>query len=376
MAGKRGNGEGSIYRMQDGRWRGAYHDLEGKRRVVSGKTRAEAASKLAAAIRDRDRGINQPAEKETVKGFLERWLPDVCKGSVRPNTYAGYERTLRLHVIPNLGKIRLARLAPQDLALLYRKLQEGGLSPRSVQLTHAVLHRALDQALRWNLVARNPADLVDIPRVQREEVRALSSEQCQALLKGSQGDPLHALFAVAVLGGLRSGELLGLKWEDVDFERGTVHVRRQLTRTDGGFVFSEPKTTKGRRSVTLPTMAMQALRQHRATQAEARLKAVAWEDNGLVFCTHLGTPLERQNVHRRHWKPLLERLELPDIRFHDLRHSSATLLLKLGEHPKVVQERLGHSTIGVTMDIYSHVMPDMQAAASAKLETLFPAADA
>lgn len=374
MARKRANNEGSIYKRKDGRWTAALTLPNGVRKAFYGETRAEVAAKLAAAIRDRDRGLPLPAERETVGAFLNRWLNDVCKDGVRPNTFACYRTAISLHAVPRIGSIRLARLAPPDLARLYSELRVRGLSPRTVQLVHAVLHKAFSQALRWNLVARNPVDLIDPPRSERKELRVLTPEQCRALLEGSRDEPLSALYYLAVLGGLRSGELLGLQWKDVDWEDGAVHVRRQLTRVDrDGFQFSEPKTAKGRRAVTLPAIAMDALKQHRARQIEARLAAVFWEDNDLVFCNHIGRPLERQNVHRRSWKPLLHRLGLPDVRFHDLRHSAATLLLSLGEHPKVVQERLGHATIAITMDIYSHVMPTMQRDAAAKLDAHFSA---
>lgn len=373
MAGKRrGNNEGSIVQRSDGRWMARVTLPDGSRRSLYGKTRAEVAGKLTDALGDVKKGKPLPAEKETVGAYLSRWLSDVCRPAVRPSTYEGYEVIVRLHVSPRIGKLKLARLSPQDLAKLYRELADAGLSPRTVQLTHAVLHKALDQALRWDLVARNPADLVDPPRVERKETTVLSREQAKLLLDRSQDEPLHALYAVALTGGLREGEVLALTWEDVDWEHGTVQVRRQLTRVrNEGFKFTEPKTKKGRRTVALPDVAMGALKRHRTAQVEERLRATAWEENGLVFCNGVGRPLERQNVMRRSFKPLLERLGLPDLRFHDLRHSAATLLLGLGEHPKVVQERLGHATISITMDVYSHVMPTMQREAARKLDGLF-----
>lgn len=376
MSHKRGNGEGSIAQLADGRWQ-ARATIDGRRRAFYGLTRDMANRKMIKAIGASQRGLPVPSEKETVKTYLTRWLEDVCKNSVRPSSFAVYTLMAERYILPNIGRTRLARLSAQDLATLYRDLQAGGLSPTTVRLAHTLLHRALKQAERWNLIARNPAGLVDPPRRAETEGRILSAEQCLTLLEATHDDSLHALYAVAILGGLRSGEILGLKWEDVDWEAGAVQVRRQLTRTKvEGFHFSEPKTKRARRTVTLPAMAMDALKRHRAAQIKERLAAVAWEDNGLVFCNQVGRPMERQNIRHRHFKPLLKRLKLPDVRFHDLRHSSATLLLTLGEHPKVVQERLGHASITITMDIYSHVMPTLQRQAADKLEGMFPVAPA
>jgi integrase len=249
------------------------------------------------------------------------------------------------------------------------------LAPATVQYVHAILHRALDQALRWNLIARNPAEMVDAPRPERHEVTALSPEQVSTLLTTAAGDRHEALYIVALTGGLRLGELLGLRWADLNWENGTLQVRRTLSRTKRyGLTFSEPKTAKGRRSVALPTLAVEALRRHKARQNEEKMRMRnVWEDGDLIFPNEKGKPMARQSLVHRSYKALLKRAGLPDIRFHDLQHTAATLLLRLGEHPKVVQERLGHATIAVTMDIYSHVMPDLQRDAAAKLDRLLGA---
>jgi integrase len=268
----------------------------------------------------------------------------------------------------------LAKLTPQQIAACYGDLLAKGLAPRTVQYAHAVLHRALDQAVRWNLIVRNPTDAVDAPRPQRKEIAVLNAEQAQRFLDAAKGDRLHALYVLALMTGMRQGELLGLRWQDVDLGAGSVSVRRTLVRTSQGWSWAEPKTAKGRRTVALPAIAVEALRQHRIKQLEERLRAGSiWDDHDLVFPNHTGKPLERQNVVKRSFRPLLNRAGLPANR---LRHSAATLLLLLGEHPKVVQERLGHSTIGVTMDTYSHVLPDMQRKAADRLDTLFAAAEA
>ncbi len=375
---RRGKGEGSITRLADGRWQ-ARVDLgfEGGKRVRKafyGKTRKEVQAKLMTALNDHQRGLPLPNERQTVGQFLTDWLENTARHTLRPTTYDGYADLVHHHLVPVLGRVPLAKLTPQQIAACYSDLLAKGLAPRTVQYAHAVLHRALDQAVRWNLVARNPTDAVDAPRPQRKEITVFTAEQAQRFLDAAKDDRLHALYVLALMTGMRQGELLGLHWQDVDLAAGSLSVRRTLVRTSQGWSWAEPKTAKGRRTIALSALAVEALRQHRVRQLEERLRAGGlWDDLDLVFPNHIGKPLERQNVVKRSFRPLLARAGLPYIRFHDLRHSAATLLLSLGEHPKVVQERLGHSTIGVTMDIYSHVLPDMQRNAASKLDALFAA---
>ena len=249
-----------------------------------------------------------------------------------------------------------------------------GLSPKSVRLVHAVLHRAFKQAVRWRLINVNPADAVDAPRAERKEFHALDAEETARLLEAARADRLHGVYVLAVTCGMRQGELLGLRWADVDLDKGALAVRQQVMRIGGEWRFSEPKTKAGRRVITLPAVAVSALREHRRRQAEERLRVgPEWHDNGLVFTNRIGNPIEKQNLMRRSFWPLLDRAALPRIRFHDLRHTAATLLLAEGLHPKVVQERLGHSTIAITMDVYSHVGMTLQREAAETLDRLFAA---
>lgn len=376
MGKHRGNGEGTISQRKDGRWEArvsqGFMDGKPRRKVIYGKTRKEVADKLKVALHDVHRGLPLPDERVSVEIYLKRWLADVANPTLRTGSYENYERKIRLHVLPHVGRLPLAKLGPQELSSLYAKLLAKELAPATVQYIHAILHRALDQAARWNLIPRNPADLVDAPRPGRHEVCPLSPEQVSTLFAAASGDRLEALYVVAVTGGLRLGEILGLRWADIDWDVGTLQVRRSLTRTKAkGLGFSEPKTAKGRRSVALPAFAIDALRHHKARQNEEKmLHRDVWDDGDLIFPNEVGRPIERQNLIRRSFKLLLKKAELPDVRFHDLRHTAATLLLRLGEHPKVVQERLGHATIAVTMDIYSHVMPDLQRDAATKLDRL------
>ena len=338
-----------------------------------GKKREVVSGKIIDALADQRKGSLVTARSQTVEQYLTSWLADVVAHTVRQSTHESYSQMIRCHVLPELGKTKLDKLSAQQLAALYALKLEHGLSPRSVQYLHAVLHRALKQAVRWNLVVRNVADLVDAPRPKRTEIRPLSPAQVQTLVEAARGDRLEALYVLAVSAGLREGELLGLRWSDIELSASSLHVSQQARRVKGkGITFTAPKTDKGRRTVALPWVAVEALKRHRIAQLEERLGAGSeWIDNDLVFANEVGRPIERQNLMRRSFVPLLDRAGLPRIRFHDLRHSAATLLLSQGVHPKVVQERLGHSSIGLTMDTYSHVLPDMQREAAAKLDAIF-----
>ncbi len=231
-----------------------------------------------------------------------------------------------------------------------------------------MLHRALKDAVRWGLVARNVCDLVSPPRRAHYEFKSLTKEQAQQLLTALHGHNMEALFVLALTTGMRRGEILALKWQDIDFVQNTLQVRRIFTRSKGQrYVLAEPKTDKSRRSLMLPTLVVDLLMQHRTHQQEAKSEAGEfWQALDLVFCTALGTPLNPNKVLER-FKTVLKRAGLPDIRFHDLRHSAATMLLTMGVHPKVVQELLGHNQISMTMDIYSHVLPTMQQDAMNKM---------
>jgi integrase len=292
--------------------------------------------------------------------YLNRWLNGSVKGSVKAKTFNDYEWLVRKHIAPALGRIRLESLSPIHLQRLYQAKLEAGLSPSTVRHLHVVLHRALDQALRWGLVPRNVSEAVDLPKLQKKEIRPLSADEARRLLEAARGDRLEALYMLAIHCGLRQGELLGLRWENLDLETGTLQVRRTLTTTKGGPRFTAPKTAKSRRSIKLTAGAVDALRRHHDRQfAESTRLTGLWQDYGLVFATTTGTPLNPSNLTSRFFKPLLKRAGLPDVRFHDLRHTCATLLLSKGVHPKLVQELLGHATIAITLDTYSHVLPGM-----------------
>ncbi len=321
------------------------------------------AAKLTKAMADRDGGITYDAGKLTVEQHLRRWLSDSVRDTVRQRTYERYESIVRVHLIPAIGRIKLKTLTPAHVRGLYRAKLDAGLTPRSVLHIHRTLSKALKQATDDGLIPRNVASLVKPPRPRREEIRPLDSEQVRSLFETTRGDRLEALYVVAVTTGMRRGELQGLKWDDLDLEAGTLQVRRTLSEPKGGWIFEAPKSGKGR-SIRLTRRAISALREHRKRQLEERMqRAGLWSDHGLVFPSAIGTPISGGNLSRS-FKALLKRAGLPAVRFHDLRHTCATLLLKQGVNPKYVQELLGHADISLTLNVYSHILPDMGDAAA------------
>jgi integrase len=375
MAKKRANSEGAVYRRKDGLWAGAidlgYGNGRRQRRVFYGKTQAEAIRKLREAQRLRDYGLPLGGERLTVVQLLRQWLNESAEPALRPRTFLSYQMIVERHLIPQLGRTSLAKLSPQQVqSYMNAKLAEG-LSARTVQYHHAVLRRALGQAERWGLVARNVAKLVTPPRVQRAEVRPLNLDEARSLLKVTKGERLEPLFSLALGLGLRQGELLGLTWDDVDLKSQKLTVRRTLQRHGGAFHLSEPKTNRSRRTILLPAPLVESLRSHRARQLEERLRAGSlWNDGwNLVFASEVGEPLTGFHVGRQ-FKRLLKLAGLRDQRFHDLRHASATFMLAQGVPLRVVMDVLGHSQIHVTANTYSHVMPEMQRDATERVGKL------
>lgn len=374
---KRGHREGSIYRRKDGRWTAEISLEGGKSKFLYGKTRKEVQEKLKTALYEQQKGVLTTGPQQKVGQFLTQWLEDVHKHSIRPRTYERYEEIIRLHLLPGIGHHQLQKLSPQHLHAFYNKKLEEGLSATTVSSFHNMLHKALETAVRWNLLARNTCDLVSPPKGKRFEIQPLGMPQIHQLLAVASGHRLEALFILALATGMRRGELLALKWQDIDLQQGILQVRRILTRIPSklagkGFEEAEPKTDRGRRGIVLPSFAVEALKDHRVRQLEAALKAGgAWQDHDYVFCTSLGTHLNPTRDVLDVFKSLLEEAKLPHIRFHDLRHSAATMLFAMKVHPKIVQEILGHSQINITMDIYSHVLPTMQEETMKKMNDAF-----
>jgi integrase len=369
----RGRGEGSIFRRKDGRYAAIVSDgyRNGKRvrKTFYGATRGEVSEQLKKALHEQQQGRPVAVGTQTVGKFLSSWLEGTAKPRLRPRTYSDYERIVEKHLVPTLGKLTLQKLGPEHVQRLFAAKTAEGLSPRRVALIRAVLHTALNEAVKWSVVGRNVADLVKAPRRVRFKPTTLDRKQAKALLKAATKHRLGAVFSVATAVGLRLGESLGLRWCDVDLKNGRLTVNQTLQRVDGKLAFVEPKSEKSRRTVTLPALTLQTLKRHATRQKKERLLAGGdWVNSGLVFTSTIGTALDERNV-RRDFKNLLTKAKLPKIRIHDLRHTCATLLLAQGVHPKVVQEILGHSQISLTLDTYSHVLPHVSTEAALQMDT-------
>ncbi len=354
MAKKRGNNEGSISKRKDGRWMGRYtvHAADGpKQRAVYGKTRKEVSEKLTKAMAERDNGVVYDDENLTVGAYLDKWLGGL-KGAMRESTLSRYEIAIRCHIKPSMGRVRLRNLSPAHLSSFYQSKLSEGHAPASVNKLHVTLHKALGQAVKWGMIPRNVASVVQAPRPAPEEMRTLTAEEVRALLDAARGDRLEALYVMAVYTGMRQGELLALKWQDMDLEDGYVSVRRTLTR-GGGLLLGEPKTKKSRRTIRLTATAVEALHAHLARQLEEMEQMGSlYRPGGLVFANEVGGIINPSNLRQRSFARLLGRAGLPPMRFHDLRHTCATLLLGSNVHPKYVQEILGHANIAISLDSY------------------------
>jgi integrase len=368
----RGHNEGTIFERKDRDgnvigYRAQVSMPGGKRKSVSGRTKSEVMRKLREAQVQLHQGTLVAGRSANVGAYLDGWL-DGVRTTRRPRTVQSYELNVA-RLRPHLGGIRLDALRPAHLDAAYGALMESGLSPRSVEQAATVLHTALRKAVKLELLVRNPADSATPPRPQRREMHTLSASQVRALFAATETDRLRALWILLVTTGLRSGEAVGLLWEDLDLDAGRLTVRRALQRQKGkGLVFVDTKTHRSRRNIALPAVTVAALRTHRIRQATERL-AAGWKDEGLVFTNADGRRLCPSNVHES-LQRRLKRAGLPPIRVHDLRHTAATLHLAGGTNPKVVQELLGHSTITLTLDTYSHVIEGLQEEAARTMDAL------
>jgi integrase len=352
-------------------------DENGKRRYINKTvrgTKKDADKYLTAKLRDKDLGINIEPASESLAKYLDKWLETSVKRRVRSRTYDDYTALMARYVRDPLGAIKLADLRPVDIQKVYQSMQERELSPRVVRYTHAVLSSALKQAVKWDMLHRNPATAVDLPRMVRKEMKAMSPAEASRFLEAVKGTRQYALFNFALTTGMRPQEYLALKWSDIDLEKGSATVRRAIVwkrEKGGGWEFAEPKTSRSRRNIPLPASTVKALLEHRRQQGIERLRIGSeWHDHGLVFPTTIGTPYTLSSLTNKWFRPALIKAELTGFNLYSLRHTHATLLLANGENAKVASERLGHSTIVLTLDTYSHVLPDMQQQAAERIENL------
>ncbi|MBI0299886.1 site-specific integrase [Streptomyces sp. PRKS01-29] len=391
------NGAGTIIKRTDGRYEGrAYVTTASgvrKRKSVYGMTWEEVHRKLIDLQSQDQKGVPLPDTDSTVGDYLAYWLAEEVAPNRRPKTYQGYESVVRVHLVPGLGGKKLRDLRAQEVRVWLNRVREEcqcckhgwdkergksqccavrrccerKLSARMIQSIHAVLRNALEHAVREELIMRNVAKLVKTPAPSYRTGKGLSPAQAKLVLKELRDHRLHALYVLALLLGMRRGELLGLRWSAVDLERGTLTVLTNLQRVGGELRLVLPKTRSSERTIPLPPLAVSALRAHQERQAQERAAAgMAWQENGLVFPSRIGTPYEPDNL-RRSWDPVRKRLGL-DLRFHDLRHTCITLLLDLGVPVHVVQQIAGHSDHGVTMQVYAHASLDEQRKALGRLE--------
>ncbi len=341
--------------------------------TIRGK-REDADRLLRKRIEEFESGRLARPTKDTLEAYFLEWLKTTAtKRTARTNQ--DYHDTLARYVFPELGNLPLQRLNPLSLQRLYTGMEARGLSGRTIRLTHAVVRSGLKAAVRWRLLPHNPAQDVELPKPKRpgQRIRALSAEQARAFLAATEGGRLHAMFVLALDSGCRPEEYFGLRWSEVDLDAGSIRVTKVLVRLRGnGWSLEEPKTSSSRRTIRLSPPTVAALRAHRRRQAEERLAlGPCYENHGFVFASRTGAPLEIHNIRQREFKRAAKQAGLPaGVRLYDLRHSMATLLLAAGVNPKVVAERLGHSGVAMTLQVYCSVLPSMQEQAADQIGRL------
>jgi len=370
MAHKRMNNEGSLYYREDRRRWCAQVSLEGRRLTKYARTQAEARDWLKETLAKIGNGMTFSGTRVTLERYMSTWL-DGKEISQRPQTVLQYRQVASQHILPQLGRMRLQEIQPPHLNRLYLAKREEGRGARTVQLIHTVLHCVLQQAVRDGILGRNPADGVQRPKVEQVEMRILSEQQAQRLVIASQGSRYGMLFYLALMTGMREGELLGLKWSDLDWAKGVLNVQRQLQHTKGrGSLLVPPKTKAGRRAIKLGQETLDRLAAHRdRLELQRAATGARWEENGLIFPNTLGKPMCLKHM-LIEFKRMLRMNGLPNIRFHDLRHTSLSLLLDSGMPVNTVQQRAGHSKASITTDTYGHSISTSEQEAAARIEEM------
>lgn len=365
--------KGTIVRRGKSSWRlkfdvGADPVTGGRKiayRTVHG-TKRQAEAALAKALAELQDGDFVDPSAMTVHEYLKKWLSDYARHNVAHKTFERFEELINNQIVPRLGSVKLQKLTPLQIQSAYSfmlehgRIKGGGLSPRTVHHVHRLLYQALRQAVKWQLLARNPVEAVTPPKPSDTEIQILEGAQIGVLLRTAESTRMYVPILLSVTTGLRRGEVFGLRWSDVDLLRGRLSVTQALEQTKAGISFKEPKTRRSRRTVTLPQVTIEVLRAHRADQAAERLAlGLGKDDLGLVFTNPLGEPVSVRAASKE-FARIVKRAKLPPVTFHGLRHTHLTELLKSGVHPKVASERAGHASVAITMDTYSHVLPTMQ----------------
>lgn len=378
MAKRNAQGSGSIRERKDGLWEARYtvgkNPATGKpiRKSIYGKTQREVRKKLASVTVSIDEGIYTEPSKITFGQWLTIWLTQYC-GAVKPRTKLLYENTIEYRIRPFLGPMRLLELTPVILQNFYNNSIQGkykdrkAISAKTLRNMHGIIHKALQQAVSVGYIKNNPAGACVLPKPQRKELCPLDEAQTKAFIQAIEGDPFRRLFLVALFTGMREGEILGLCWNNVNLETGTLTICQQLQLHEGKYVVMAPKNGKPR-TISLPPYVVDILKEQRKEQAENRLKAGSlWENSGYVFTNEIGQHIKRQTLYR-HFKKAVEAIGLPSVRFHDLRHSYAVAALRAGDDVKSVSENLGHASVAFTLDVYGHVTEDMRKSSADRMQ--------
>lgn len=367
---RRGKGEGSIFQRSDGRWTAMIEvgqNADGKRlrKAIYGATKKEVATKLTKLASQKLDGGMTNSGRMTVGEFLDKWLEDKARLEVAPTTYNRYKSLVNLHIKPRLSKVKLSAIASIHVQSLISAMERDEIGEETRRYVHQVLRTAFNVGVDWDLIGRNPCDRVAVPKVTRRSIAPLEGEQCQSLMSASLNHRLHALFVLAIASGMRQGELFGLQPDDVDLTEGIITVRHSLEEIKGQLRLKAPKSKSGRRQIAIPPIAVKAL------QSYLDLHAIPGE---AFFTDTQGKFLRKSNFERRVWKPIRKAAGIPEsVTFHDLRHTSASMLIRANVHAKVIQERLGHSSIKLTMDNYGHLMAGMQNEAAGHLQSALQA---
>jgi len=371
MTQRRGKKEGTIFKRKNGTWR-AQITLDGKRLSHTGQTYSECREWIRETQRRLNTGLTFAGSQIKLGEYLSDWL-ETTKATVRPKTWRQYKQIANDYILPSLGRIKIMALRPDQIQRVYDQLLREGKGRRTVQLVHAVIHRSLAQAVKLGLLGRNPDDATSPPKPKKREVKILDQGQVHRLLIAARtrGFGRLALFHLALVTGMRQGELLALKWDDLDLTAKSLQVKRQLKRVPGGgFNFAPPKTKAGYRTIRLGDRTTTILKRYYQVQLDVKSKAgEVWQEHGLVYPSTVGTPLNPRNVVRT-FKKLLADAGLPEIRFHDLRHTAASIMLNNGIDVLIVSKRLGHSKPSITLDIYGHLIAHSQEKAAELVDTL------
>ena len=372
---RRGHYEGSVYYDKDkDRWVAAVSIAPGKRKKFYFEKKQDAIRKKSEALRDLERGALVTGTQRKLGEYLIDWLDNVHKSKLRIGTYVNYKKKVQ-YIVDGLGDVWLHKLTPEQVQDFLQKKLDEGLSSKTVHEIHGVLRVALKKAVRWGIVSKNVCDVVDPPVIVSREAVPLSVEQARALVEHVRGHRLEVLLAMAIVTGMRRGELLALRWSDIDFEHRRLLVLHSVDYIAGyGYVVGKPKTAAGKRWVSFPAFLFDMLKQHQVQQSELKSTAKKWEDHDLVFPNLSGGYLHPNHMGET-FKKLLKEANLPHIHFHDLRHSAATILLSMGVHVKVIQELLGHTDISITLGVYGHLLPSMQQAVVETWDGVFKVGD-